>query len=108
MLNLSERALAAREQRVPRDRIAATLRQNGIPPHQASEITDLGLQAAFKAMDVLIETPDLSPDPLVKVNALNVARGVLAAELALLDCVVAGVNAQDGIKGVNVVLEGAV
>lgn len=106
MLNLSERAAKAREQRVPRAQISQTLRENGIPAHLASEITDLGVQAAFKAMDALMETPDLSPDFVVKVNALNVARGVIAAELTVLDDVISLVNSELGVSSVNVAIAG--
>ena len=108
MRDFAKRAAAAREKRVPREHIAKTLRQNGVPAGLVSEITDLGLQAAYKAMDALMNTPDLSPDPIVKLYALNVARGVVAAELTYLEGVVRVVNHELGVKGINVAVEGAV
>jgi|LULF01.1.fsa_nt_gb hypothetical protein len=108
MLNFAERARVAREKRIPRGHIAQTLRERGIRSDLANEITDLGLQAAYKAMDALIETPNLSSDPLVKLNALNVARGVIAVELAYLGGVVTAVNSALGVTGGEVVVEGSV
>ena len=106
MLNLRERAAEAREKRNPRAQISQMLRENGIPASLAGEITERGMQAAFKAMDTLMETPDRSPDFMVKVNALNVARGVIAAELAVLDDVISLVNSELGTPSVNVVIAG--
>lgn len=95
-----------REARMPRAEIKAKLRENGFSPVLADQSADLGIHAAARAMDALIETAGTGPDEGgVRLNALSIGIAVLKSEIQTLEEAMAFATKATGCKTIDAVVE---